>query len=250
SNLSLAASKHREDGAQRGNSSQRGCITSRPTSNRPPKQHRSGQASRPSSQGDRNTMRPTGRKPPKHDSSAQDSRPADTGGSIAAGYLRISGQCNKLLLVWQVSVATIQYFSYPVNTRTLQHSAQAFHFPAVTFCNLNQVRASAVRDTNSRVGRVFSSFANVNASNATNPEADPPKPTTFPSVEDEWDDDGILDGSTDDLEYATETTEFQAQERFGRLFGRLSRKQRQKAGHKLSAMLLSCSWNGRLCNAK
>ena len=51
SNLSLAASKHREDGAQRGTSSQRGCITSRPTSNRPPKQRRSGQASRPSSRG-------------------------------------------------------------------------------------------------------------------------------------------------------------------------------------------------------
>ena len=31
SNLSLAASQHREDGAQRGTSSQRVCITSRPT---------------------------------------------------------------------------------------------------------------------------------------------------------------------------------------------------------------------------
>ena len=51
SNLSLAASKHREDGAQRGTSSQRSCITSRPTSNRPPKQRRNGQASRPSTQG-------------------------------------------------------------------------------------------------------------------------------------------------------------------------------------------------------
>ncbi|KAI0236559.1 Amiloride-sensitive sodium channel subunit alpha [Lamellibrachia satsuma] len=154
-----------------------------------------------------------------------------------------------VLLVWQVSVATIQYFSYPVNTRTLQHSAQAFHFPAVTFCNLNPLRASAVRDGKSRVGQVFSSFANVNASNATGPEADLPKPTTFPSVEDEWDDDGILDGSTDDLNYTTETTEFQTQERFGRLFSRLSRKQRQKAGHQMSAMLLRCSWNGRPCNA-
>ena len=51
SNLSLEASKHRENGAQRGTSSQRGCITSRPTSNRPPKQRRSGPASRPSSRG-------------------------------------------------------------------------------------------------------------------------------------------------------------------------------------------------------
>ena len=40
-------------------------------------------------------LRPTGRKPPKQDRSAQDSRPADAGGSIAAGYLRISGQCTK-----------------------------------------------------------------------------------------------------------------------------------------------------------
>ena len=47
SNLSLVASKHREDGAQRGSSSQRGCITAE------------------------------GRR------------------SIAAGYLRISGQCTK-----------------------------------------------------------------------------------------------------------------------------------------------------------
>ncbi|KAI0207077.1 Degenerin unc-8 [Lamellibrachia satsuma] len=69
-------------------------------------------------------------------------------------------------------------------------------------------------------------------------------------MEDEWDDDGVLDGSTDDLEYAKETTEFQTQERFGRLFGRLSSKQRQKAGHQLSDMLLSCTWNGRPCNAK
>ena len=37
---------------------------------------------------------PTGRRQPKRDRSAQDSRPAD-GGSIAAGYLRISGQCTK-----------------------------------------------------------------------------------------------------------------------------------------------------------
>ncbi|KAI0240785.1 hypothetical protein LSAT2_008410 [Lamellibrachia satsuma] len=149
-----------------------------------------------------------------------------------------------------VSVATIKYFSYPVNTRTLQHSAQAFHFPAVTFCNLNQMRASAVGDGKINVGQMFSSFANVNSSNSTGPKADPPKPSTFPSKEDEWDDDGMLDGSTDDLKYATETTEFQKQKRFGRLFGRLSRKQRRKAGHQLSDMLLSCSWNGRPCNAK
>ena len=51
SNLSLASSKHREDGAKRGSSSQRGCITSRPTSNRPPKERRSGPASGPSLQG-------------------------------------------------------------------------------------------------------------------------------------------------------------------------------------------------------
>ena len=36
---------------------------------------------------------PTGRRQPKQDRSAQDSRPADAGGSIAAGYLRISDQC-------------------------------------------------------------------------------------------------------------------------------------------------------------
>ena len=86
--------------------------------------------------------------------------------------------------------------------------------------------------------------------NATDPKTEPPKPNTFPSMEDEWDDAGELDGSTGDLEYATETTEFQAQERFGRLLGRLSRKERQKAGHQLSDMLLSCTWNGRPCNAK
>ena len=40
-------------------------------------------------------LRPTGRRPPKQDRSAQYSRPADAGGSRAAGYLRISGQCNK-----------------------------------------------------------------------------------------------------------------------------------------------------------
>ena len=40
-------------------------------------------------------LRPTGRRPPNQDRSVQDSRPADAGGSIAAGYLRISGQCNK-----------------------------------------------------------------------------------------------------------------------------------------------------------
>ncbi|KAI0240783.1 Acid-sensing ion channel 4-A [Lamellibrachia satsuma] len=150
-----------------------------------------------------------------------------------------------VLLVWQVSVAMIEYYSYPVNTRTLQHSAQAFNFPAVTFCNLNPMRASAVGDKN--IGQTFSSFGKVNA---TDSKANPPKPSTFPAVEDEWDDDGELDGSTDDLEYETETTEFQTQERFGRLFDRLSRKQRQKAGHQLSDMLLSCSWNGRPCNAK
>ena len=65
SNLSLAASKHREDGAQRGSSSQRGCITPRPTSNRPPKQRRSGPANRPSTQGGRRMLRPTGRRPPR-----------------------------------------------------------------------------------------------------------------------------------------------------------------------------------------
>ena len=40
-------------------------------------------------------LRPTGKRPPKQDRSAQYSRPADAGGSIAAGYLRISGQSNK-----------------------------------------------------------------------------------------------------------------------------------------------------------
>ena len=40
-------------------------------------------------------LRQTGRRMPKQDSSAQDSRPADAGGSIAAGYLRISGQFTK-----------------------------------------------------------------------------------------------------------------------------------------------------------
>ena len=38
---------------------------SRPTSNRPPKQRRSGQASRPSTKGGRSLLRPTGRRPPK-----------------------------------------------------------------------------------------------------------------------------------------------------------------------------------------
>ena len=94
SNLSLAASEHREDGAQRGSSSQRGGITSRPTGNRPPKQRRSGSASRPSTQGGRSMMIPTGRRPPKQDRSEQDSCPADAGGRIVVGYLRISGQCN------------------------------------------------------------------------------------------------------------------------------------------------------------
>ena len=40
-------------------------------------------------------LTPTGRRQPKQDRSAPDSRPADAGGSIAAGYLRISGQCTK-----------------------------------------------------------------------------------------------------------------------------------------------------------
>ena len=52
SNLSRAAGNHREDGAQR-DLLRRGTAIcqDRPTSNRPPKQRRSGPASRPSSQG-------------------------------------------------------------------------------------------------------------------------------------------------------------------------------------------------------
>ena len=40
-------------------------------------------------------MRPTNRTPLKQDCSAPDSHYAGAGGSIAAGHLRISGQCNK-----------------------------------------------------------------------------------------------------------------------------------------------------------
>ena len=40
-------------------------------------------------------LKTTGRRPPKQDRSAPASRPADAGGSRAAAFWRISGQCTK-----------------------------------------------------------------------------------------------------------------------------------------------------------
>ncbi|KAK2185711.1 hypothetical protein NP493_226g08054 [Ridgeia piscesae] len=60
-----------------------------------------------------------------------------------------------VLFVWQVTTACVHYFDYPVSTVTVQHSAQMSAFPAVTFCNLNPLRDSAVRDSQSVVGKMF-----------------------------------------------------------------------------------------------
>ena len=59
------------------------------------------------------------------------------------------------LFVWQVSAAFVKYLNYPVNTRTVQHSAQVIVFPAVTFCNMNPVRRSAVDNNEGDLGKLF-----------------------------------------------------------------------------------------------
>jgi len=62
--------------------------------------------------------------------------------------------CVQGLYVWQVSAACVKYMNYPVNTRTVQHSAQAMDFPAVTFCNMNPMRATAA-DTVPELRKLF-----------------------------------------------------------------------------------------------
>jgi len=63
--------------------------------------------------------------------------------------------CSPALYVWQFSTSCIKYFNYPVNTRTVQYSAQAMDFPAVTFCNMNPMRRYAVESDTGVIRKTF-----------------------------------------------------------------------------------------------
>ena len=59
------------------------------------------------------------------------------------------------LFSWQMTLAAAKFYSYPVNTRTVQHTARVLDFPAVTFCNLNPLRQSVAQDEKGDAGKEF-----------------------------------------------------------------------------------------------
>jgi len=59
--------------------------------------------------------------------------------------------------MWQVTLAVMKYYKYPVKTQILHKKAGQLVFPAVTICNLNPLRLNLL----SQAGNLLDGFKQV-----------------------------------------------------------------------------------------
>ncbi|XP_038623643.1 amiloride-sensitive sodium channel subunit gamma-like [Tachyglossus aculeatus] len=129
--------------------------------------------------------------------------------------------------LWQCTEIILTYYSYPSHEKIMLVSNAKLKFPAVTICNLNSVRLSAVNKS-------FATFASLQDSGlelAHRRNRSPSWDTSSPDL------------PTEHVQYAG------AFHKFASEFNQLSDEQKIQMGHQLEDMLIFCNFHGQKCNS-
>ncbi|XP_033096490.1 degenerin-like protein unc-105 [Anneissia japonica] len=152
------------------------------------------------------------------------------------------------LLLYQSKELVAKYLTYPVDVQLDVEYKTELEFPAVTICNINPIRESLLRedpdlkDTNQeKDSDQCDGFKETSPSNrgGMNPNQD---------EKEEYKGWEYFLSQTDP--YGTETVARQEMETLSNLLSNKSNEEKNKLGHQIKDLLVSCSWSSLFCSPK
>ncbi|XP_069098634.1 amiloride-sensitive sodium channel subunit gamma-2-like [Pleurodeles waltl] len=127
--------------------------------------------------------------------------------------------------LWQCSEMVLTYYSYPSHEKIMLVSSARQKFPAVTICNLNSVRLSAINKN-------FAMFTSLQDSGLE-----------LTHRRNRSQNSNSTDDADDHIQYASAFNKFASE------FNQLSDEQKIEMGHHLEDMLIFCNFHGQECNS-
>ncbi|XP_053551428.1 amiloride-sensitive sodium channel subunit gamma-like [Bombina bombina] len=128
--------------------------------------------------------------------------------------------------LWQCTEMVMTYYTYPSHEKIMLISSAKLKFPAVTICNLNSVKLSAIKRSFAMATSLQDSGLELthrrNRSHSMNMSSDYPD---------------------ENVQYAG------AFNRFASEFNQLPDEQKIRMGHQLEEMLIFCNFHGQECNS-
>ncbi|KAM8933457.1 epithelial sodium channel subunit gamma-like [Pelodytes ibericus] len=128
--------------------------------------------------------------------------------------------------LWQCTQMVLTYYTYPSHEKIMLISSSKLKFPAITICNLNSVKLSAIKRSFDMVTSLQDSSLELahrrNRSHGVN---------------------ASLDFADEHVQYAGAINKFASE------FNQLADEQKIEMGHQLEEMLIFCSFHGRECNS-